>query len=491
MSNQKTAFANVKCENPFEAGTLGSKLYRIPAIMTLNDGSVMAAADMRYNHGSDSPNNLDTLVAVSKDGYTDWQHTVVNYFDDYADDATDKASASFIDSVIAQSKKTGRIFMVTDAYPSRAWVLDSKKGSGCVTVNGKKYFALSRDGSDNYCCYIGDFDDNGYAPVMNITDNRKTEYSVDTEYRLYCNSQPVMTKQVGSDKEVQQSVFYESSSLKLLRTTFLWLRYSDDNGKTWSAPVMLNAQIKDEKEGFLGIAPGRMVVTNYKGKERIIFLVYTHGRVGNESVLSVYSDDNGVTWHRGERVRHSAAVGKTSECQIIELDNGVLRMYCRNAGKFVASCDSTDGGVSWTQARAIEELPSNGNCMLSFINTDKTVGGKKVIMGSYASNQFKRADGVVRTGVIEKDNSVTWLDTYHVNQGFFAYSCLTQLSDGNIGFLYEDEPAHISYKVLTVDDNGKISDVNGNNITFNPESAGIKSTFRNIITKLQKLFRVF
>lgn len=491
MANQKTAFENVKCENPFETGTLGSKLYRIPAIMTLNDGSVMAAADMRYNHGSDSPNNLDTLVAVSKDGYTDWQYTVVNYFDDYADDATDKASASFIDSVIAQSKKTGRIFMVTDAYPSRAWVLDSKKGSGCITVDGKKYFALSKDGSDNYCYYISDFDDNGYAPVMNITDNSKTEYSVDTEYRLYCNSQPVMTKQVGSDKEVQQSVFYESSALKLLRTTFLWLRYSDDNGETWSAPVMLNAQIKDEKEGFLGIAPGRMVVTNYKGKERIIFLVYTHGRVGNESVRSIYSDDNGVTWHRGEKVKHSIAMGKTSECQMVELYGGVLRMYCRNAGKFVASCDSTDGGVSWTQARAIEELPSNGNCMLSFINTDKTVGGKKVIMGSYASNQFKRADGVVRTGVIEKDNSVTWLDTYHVNQGFFAYSCLTQLSDGNIGFLYEDEPAHISYKVLTVDDNGKISDINGNNITFNPESAGIKSTFRNIITKLQKLFRVF
>lgn len=490
MSNQKTAFDAVKCENPFEAGTLGSKLYRIPAIMTLNDGSVMAAADMRYNHGSDSPNNLDTLVAFSKDGYTDWQYTVVNYFDDYADDATDKNSASFIDSVIAQSKKTGRIFIVTDAYPCRGWVLDSKKGTGCVTVNGKKYFALSKDGTNNYCYYISDFV-NGYAPVLKISDNSKTEYSVDTEYRLYQNGKPVMTKQTGSDKMVQQSVFYASCELKLLCTTYLWLRYSDDNGQTWSSPVMLNSQIKGEKEGFLGIAPGRMTVTNYKGKERIIFLVYTHGKVGNESVSSVYSDDNGVTWHRGERVHHSIAVGKTSECQIVELPNGVLRMYCRNRGKYVASCDSTDGGASWTQARAIEELPSNGNCMLSFINTNKTVNGKKVIMGSYASNQFKRADGVVRTGVIEKDNSVTWIDTYHVNQGFFAYSCLTQLSDGNIGFLYEDEPAHISYKVLTVDDKGKISDINGDNIEFKPENAGAKATFRNIITKLQKLFNVF
>ena len=31
---------------------MGSKTYRIPALYTLNDGSVIAAADMRYDHGS-------------------------------------------------------------------------------------------------------------------------------------------------------------------------------------------------------------------------------------------------------------------------------------------------------------------------------------------------------------------------------------------------------------------------------------------------------
>ena len=55
---------------PFDKGTQGSQLYRIPAIYTLNNGSVIAAADMRYDHGADSPNNLDTLVAHSNDGYS-------------------------------------------------------------------------------------------------------------------------------------------------------------------------------------------------------------------------------------------------------------------------------------------------------------------------------------------------------------------------------------------------------------------------------------
>ena len=45
----------------------------------------MAGADIRYAHGSDSPNNIDIAIAVSKDGYTYWEYSMVNHFDDYAD----------------------------------------------------------------------------------------------------------------------------------------------------------------------------------------------------------------------------------------------------------------------------------------------------------------------------------------------------------------------------------------------------------------------
>ena len=36
--------------NPFEAGTLLCERFRIPAILKLQDGSVIAAADLRWNH---------------------------------------------------------------------------------------------------------------------------------------------------------------------------------------------------------------------------------------------------------------------------------------------------------------------------------------------------------------------------------------------------------------------------------------------------------
>ena len=90
-----------ECENKF----------RIPSLYTLNDGSVLAIADARYGHGSDSPNNIDILAAISEDGYTGWEYFSLNHFDDYADGVTEANSASFIDCATVQSS-TGRIFVV-------------------------------------------------------------------------------------------------------------------------------------------------------------------------------------------------------------------------------------------------------------------------------------------------------------------------------------------------------------------------------------------
>ena len=111
------AMAAVKYDQPFDKGTQGSEEYRIPAIYTLNDGSVLAVADMRYAHGQDSPGNIDILAAVSKDGYTNWNYTVLNHFDDYVDGYSETSSASFIDSAIVQNKD-GKIFVVSDAQPA-------------------------------------------------------------------------------------------------------------------------------------------------------------------------------------------------------------------------------------------------------------------------------------------------------------------------------------------------------------------------------------
>ena len=487
--------ADVTYDQPFEEGQLGSERYRIPAILTLNDGSVLAAADMRYGHGSDSPNNIDVVVAKSADGYTNWEYNIINHFDDYADSETATASASFIDSAIIQSKETGRIFIVSDAWTSEGGYPTAKKGTGFTTVNGEKHLLLTtgtvNDKLDTFEYYIGDYTD-GFAPVVKLADGSATGYTVDVEYNLYKDGAPVYQKQVGSDKMVQQNVFYGEADFCAYNTCYLWMRYSDDNGATWSAPVILSSQVKSEKESFLGIGPGQGFVTEYNGNERIIFCVYDDAGLV-EKVSTIYSDDNGVTWQRGEETSHRIGVGKTSEAQIVSLPDGTLRMYARDDSFFVAYADSTDGGVTWSKFKADTNLPSNGNCMVSFINVDKKINGKSVILGSFPENRNARADGVIVVGLVNDDNSVEWITKYHVTNEFFAYSSLTQLADGNIGYLYEYEAAHIGYMILTLADDGTLSEINGNNLEYVEDSdfgAKILNFLIEILVKLLTKFNL-
>lgn len=458
--------SGVNYEQPFTPGTCGSETFRIPAIITLNDGSVMAAADMRYEHGSDSPNNIDTLIAVSKNGLTDWKYNCINHFNDCADGATDTSSASFIDSALIQSKESNRIFIITDAFPSGMGYNQAQKGSGFVkSSDGTMRLALTTvsDGCSlkSYDCFVGSFN-NGFAPICCPCGN--TKYSVDEEYNLYQNGQPIYTQQKNSQEETQQNIFYSNSYFHVFPTSYLWLRYSDDGGQTWSHPQILNSQVKSEKEKFLGISPGRGFITKCSGKERIIFTVYNNKGL-SEHASTIYSDDNGTTWNRGKDVSARPALGKTSESQIVVFPNGTLNMFARNSSDYISSCTSLDGGVSWQiKAFANSELEGNANCMVSCINYSKKINGQNVILLSFPSDTSTRADGVIKIGFIE--TGIEW-KTYHVNDGFFAYSCLTELQNGNIAYLYEDEAAHIQYKILTVSADGTLSEINGDNCAFN------------------------
>ena len=96
--------------------------------------------------------------------------------------------------------------------------------------------------------------------------------------------------------------------------------------------------------------------------------------------------------------------------------------------------------------------------MVSFINTSKTINGKKVVLGSFPSNPTLRADGVIKVGLIDGTKPINWISTYRLTyNSFFAYSCLTELADGNFGILYEDEASHITYNIFSLSDDGKLT----------------------------------
>ncbi len=483
-----TSFAVVsfaaEYEQPYPSYLLDSKYYRIPGILTLNDGSVMASMDARYEHGSDSPQNLDTVIRWSPDGYkwpTDASSVqMINVFDDYSaksDVTLSKNSASFIDPAIIQSKTTGRIFVLVDAFPSGCGsFVNTQEGTGYIDVDGKKYLALTN--TDDYTksindfeFYIGDFA-NGFATVYNRKDKTATAYTVDVEYKLYKDGKALEMKQKDTGATIQQSVFYLDSELTVFATMYQWLRWSDDNGKTWSVPYIITPQVKKEGEGFYAISPGRGFAKILPdGTERIFFSAYEKSS-GSEQVSVFYSDDNGVTWTRAKTpgLGNNIGIGKTSESQIVELNNGVLRLYSRNKSAWLAYSDSYDNGKTWSTFKADEGIEITPDCMVSVINTSKKINGKPVILCSSGSGLVSgvagRVNGSVRVGLVNTDNSIDWISSYRLNDGFFAYSCLTELADGNIAVLSEyPESGFITYDILTLDANGNLTEINGDDIS--------------------------
>lgn len=489
----------VKYGQPFNDGQFGSRENRIPALYTLADGSVIAGADMRYGHGSDSPNNIDIAVALSRDGYGDWEYVMVNHFDDYSEALTEKDSASFIDSTLVQTE-TGRILMLADAYPYGCGYLQSKTGTGYAEIDGVKRMLLTTgecgDKLTSFGYYIGGYE-KGIAPVFDRNTKEKTEYTVDVEFRLYKNGEAIYCKQRGSEGvTVQQRIFYAEADLKCYKTTYLWLRYSDDYGRTWSAPKIISPEVKREDEGFLGVGPGRGTVIEHNGKQRILFCVYdNNGGPFKDPVFErasvVYSDDNGETWHRGGKIPVKPGVQKTSEAQLVRIDSGdykALRIYARNLSNYIAYADSTDGGETWTAFRADKGLFGTHNCMVSLIDTSRKIDGRQVLLCSHGGNVNERADGIIRVGLVGKKGKVDWISKHHLNKGFFAYSCLTELADGKFADYYEDKPSHITYGVFSLSDKGELTEINGDNCEdYNTGADKPKSFFKGLMMKLRLL----
>ena len=106
---------SLEITNPYASGTFNSKLFRIPAILTLKNGRVLACSDIRYGNGTDDPANVDVGIRYSDDNGTTWSEPqFVNAFDDMEFADHNKAiptSASFVDSAIVQGED-GTVYFI-------------------------------------------------------------------------------------------------------------------------------------------------------------------------------------------------------------------------------------------------------------------------------------------------------------------------------------------------------------------------------------------
>ncbi len=460
--------------NPYSAGTGNSKLFRIPSILTLKNGRVIAGGDIRYGNGTDDPANIETVIRYSDDNCKTWSDIVwVNHFNDMEDADHNNAiptSASFCDSAICQDKN-GVVYHVCDACPAymglwRAGTygkdngfIDSKLAL-CDKTNHEKAESTTLD-KKHYPYYVDNFNEDGFAPVLRFSDNSSYKnYFVDRFYNIYEKNgeeySPILIKQMNkdgslNDNDVIANIFYAYAPIKIYPTYYLFVRKSFDNGETWSDGKILNLEIGSK--GFTGFSPGVGICIEKNGKQRVIFSVYDNND-GKEYTSVIYTDD-GENWHRSEKANQVGATGKSSESQMVLLHNNVLRMYSRNTAGFIGYTESTDYGETWSKYTIDESLDYCSNCMFSVINYSKKIDGKDAIILACPSTN-KRKLGVIKIGLYDESNKVEWKYnkkvTDSLNPFSYVYSCITELSDGNIVDLYESDKAEFTLKGYTIEE---------------------------------------
>lgn len=426
---------------PFAAGTGGSQNFRIPAMVTLDAGTIIAAADARWNTSADA-GGLDTIVSRSSDNGANWNYTFANYLGDNGNTYV-KESATFIDPALATDGST--IYMLVDLFPGGVALNSSnQKPAAAAAFDEQGQLKLAQSGSSDYSYYLGEFE-NGRAQIFGADGNAVEDYTVDEYFNLY-----------QGDVEVS-NLFFSDSPYQVVKTSYLYLTKSTDKGATWSAPTLINVKADDEQ--FYGVGPGTGIVTS---DGTILFSAYKwNGTDSSQRSSFIYSTDGGETWERTEN-----ATGNTwsSENQLVELNDGTIRMFFRNGSNQICYVDATgnaDEGYTWGSI-VQTGVSNNSNCQISALKYSRTINGKEAILLSCpteSSGLFgnTRSAGKIFVGLVNDDGTMDFnsFSSTAVTDGTFQYSCLTELSDGSVGLLYENGSASIQYTNFQIENLAK------------------------------------
>ena len=429
----------------------GINTYRIPALLKTDKGTLIAGADERRLQFADW-GDIGMVVRRSQDGGETWgdRITISNLRDN--PDAKDKTAPSplNIDMVLVQDPTTKRIFSVYDMFPEGKAVfgMPAKPEKAYERIGDKTYQILYKTGEKGYYTIR----ENG--EVYN-SKNQKTDYHVVVNPKKLGYSDK---GDLYKGKDLIGNIYFAQSTknpFRVANTSYLWMSYSDDDGKTWSAPKDITPGIRQDWMKFLGTGPGTgIVLRTGTHKGRILVPAYTTNNIshlgGSQSSRLIYSDDHGVTWHAGEAPNDNRPVGNSvihssnmnnsgaqnTESTVLQLNNGDVKLFMRGLTGDLQVATSKDGGVTWE--KTIKRYPEvkDAYVQMSAIHTMHD-GKEYIILSNAAGPGRERKDGLVHLARVEKNGELTWLKHNLIQGGEFAYNSLQDLGGGEYGILYE------------------------------------------------------
>lgn len=365
----------------------GVNTSRIPGLITSTKGTLMAIYDARWDSGRDLQGDIDIALNRSEDGGQSWQ-PMQRVLDMKEWGNLPEKYNGVSDACILCDKNTGTI------YIAGLWmhgVLDA--------VSGKWVEGLTQDSTR----WIHQWISKGSQPGFGV-------------------------------KETAQ---------------FLIIK-SEDDGKTWSAPINITSLTKKKEWWLYAPAPGHGI-TLVDGT-----LVFpTQGRDENGIPFSniTYSKDGGKTW-----IASAPAYSNTTECMAVQLDNGDIMLNMRdNRNRGVKSpngrrvCVTSDLGKTWREHTSSYNALIEPTCMASIhkhVYSDEQ-GRLKSLLVFFNPNSYNAREKL--TLKFSFDDGKTWPEKYWVmvdEWGGAGYSCITSIDENTLGIIYGGSGAHLVFQQI-------------------------------------------
>lgn len=228
----------------------------------------------------------------------------------------------------------------------------------------------------------------------------------------------------------------------------LYIR-TDDEGKTFSKPVDITATVEKFRPEYswtvvapgpghaIQLSSGRLVVP--------IWMSPDHSHRPSE-VATIYSDDGGKTWVRGEILPRK--LHHPSEHAAIELADGRVMLNIRNEGEehLRAASFSRDGATGWSAPELLKPL-YEPVCMASLLRLSRKPAQKKnrilfanpdsSALSGEVQSKYKMRQRENLTVRLSYDEGLTWPVARTLEPGRSGYSDLAVGQDGTIYCLYE------------------------------------------------------
>lgn len=395
LTDQGTLRPKGKFDFPLRAGVAlrqheqgGVNTSRIPGLTSSKNGTLIAIYDARYRSSRDLQGDIDICCQRSTDGGETWG-PMIKVLDMKCYGNLPEKYNGVSDAAILCDRNTGTIFVAA------TWmygVLDPKTGQWVDNL------------TENSTIWNHQWASHGSQPGLNIK---------------------------------------QSSQLILAEST--------DDGKTWSNPINITAQVKNPKYWLQTVAPGNGI-TLHDGT--LVFPAQGRDESGQTFSNIIYSGDHGITWTASNPAWHN-----TTECAVVERIDGSLMLnmrdntnrknYSDNNGRRI--CISSDMGTTWTEHSTSHRALIEPVCMASLYQHIFKKGAKSVLLFSNPDNKKTRTHMTIKSSY---DDGETWTGKKILLDELAGsgYSCITSIDDQHIGILYEGSQCNMVFQVINLNE---------------------------------------